>query len=331
VNSSLRWAGALVLAALIAGCSGKKPNPPAAPGAATQISANSSSGVGQQGDTQLTIPTSHGNRFALLHVPPAYDGKTALPLVVFFHAEGESASKAAEDDNWEPLADAKGFFAAFPEGLGQSAARPADPRNNPEIWRDWEPRTTKDDVDDLEFVQKLLDQIESKYKIDASRVYAAGMGNGGSMAMLCGDEMSARFAAVGAVASHLWDPGDSMKRAVPLIYFIGKSDPLCPIGGGTVAGHEKPLAPVIEVVNRWAKMIGAKPKPAASSNQGGVLRQEFGPGKDHSMVDFITVDGMGHVWPGGNTTQAESVVGPSTSRANAAEEMWVFFQLYALG
>jgi polyhydroxybutyrate depolymerase len=55
-------------------------------------------------------------------------------------------------------------------------------------------------IDDVGFINALIDQMFSRYSIDPSRIYAVGYSNGGMMALSLACRLSDRIAAVGAVA-----------------------------------------------------------------------------------------------------------------------------------
>ena len=52
----------------------------------------------------------------------------------------------------------------------------------------------------MQFISDLLDYVESNLCVDTSRVYAAGVSNGGGMAALLACQLSARFAAFASIA-----------------------------------------------------------------------------------------------------------------------------------
>ena len=53
-----------------------------------------------------------------------------------------------------------------------------------------------------------------------------------------------------------------------------------------------------------------------------------GPGRDGASIELITVEGLGHVWPGGNAPAPALFVGPTSDRPNATDTVWEFFRTH---
>jgi polyhydroxybutyrate depolymerase len=64
----------------------------------------------------VTLTVDGVERRALVHVPPAYDGKAALPVVLMFHGNGGTAESVVKETGWVAKSDAAGFIVVFPEG-----------------------------------------------------------------------------------------------------------------------------------------------------------------------------------------------------------------------
>jgi poly(3-hydroxybutyrate) depolymerase len=103
-----------------------------------------------------------------LHVPPAYEGRTPLPLVLNFHGLTSSGTGQRAFSQMDVTADARGFVVAYPDGLNES----------------WNAGmccggAAENGVDDVGFVRAVIKDIAERGCIDLKRVYATGMSNGG--------------------------------------------------------------------------------------------------------------------------------------------------------
>jgi poly(3-hydroxybutyrate) depolymerase len=58
-------------------------------------------------------------------------------------------------------------------------------------------------ADDIDFLNQMLDQVATKFSVDASRVYVTGLSEGGFMAMRVGCAMSDRIAAIAPVGASM--------------------------------------------------------------------------------------------------------------------------------
>ena len=112
------------------------------------------------------------SRSYVLHVPPAYDGKRPVPLVVDFHGIGESGASERESSPYPAALDPEGVIMAFPDGL-QGPRRDGLERRA---------RVVSRDVDDVGFARALVAQVGTMACVDVDRVYAVGVLTGGGMA-----------------------------------------------------------------------------------------------------------------------------------------------------
>jgi polyhydroxybutyrate depolymerase len=62
-------------------------------------------------------------------------------------------------------------------------------------------------VDDVAFLDALLDDLAGAYRVDPRRVFATGMSNGAMMAYRLASELSERIAAVAPVAGTMATEG----------------------------------------------------------------------------------------------------------------------------
>lgn len=118
-------------------------------------------------------------------------------------------------------------------------------------------------------------------------------------------------------------------RPVPLLYITGTQDPLNPIDGGPIRIGNKPLGtkpPVREFIQKWVQMLGCAPEPKVILDKNGVRATAYGACRENAEVDYYTVTGMGHFWPGGKSHLPERVIGKSSHAINATDLIWEFFQ-----
>ncbi len=279
-----------------------------------------------------------------LHLPPAYDGRTALPLVLMLHGTGGTAESTLRETGWTALADAENFILVLPEATRPDPASPPRfGRNNP-AWNDGSGRFHSGEraVPDAAFVAALLDRLQATLAVDPSRTYATGFSNGASMVFRLGLELPGRFAAIAPVAGALWIGPPAAAALPPLLYLTGDQDPLNPIAGG-VPGialfggrrradpDDKAKAPVRDHVRKWSAALGCDPVPqAVSGTPRGVTTERYVGSRHGAEVVFTVIAGHGHIWPGGKNSLPEWMVGKPTSPIQATEVIWEFFQRHTL-
>ena len=53
--------------------------------------------------------------------------------------------------------------------------------------------------------------------------------------------------------------------------------------------------------------------------------ETYSPGLEGSEVIYISVEGLGHTWPGGRSLLPEYMVGKTTTKIKAVDVIWEFF------
>lgn len=273
-----------------------------------------------------------------IYLPSAHDGKSPLPVVIMFHGGGGTSKAVMHETLWDKKAENEGFIAVFPQATAPDPTRPASFRGNSAIWNDGSMRfhAGKDGVDDIAYVNAVIDELISKFKADPKRIYAAGFSNGASMAFRVGLELSKRIAAIAPMSGALWMTNASIAEPIPLLYIHGTADTLNPIDGGVPAsaggipmGEGKAKPPVKDHIDRWVSLIDCKPSPIATESVNGVTTRKFAQGKGGASIEWITIDGLGHTWPGGKSFLPASIVGSMTDKMIAVDIIWDFFKRYA--
>ena len=193
----------------------------------------------------------------------------------------------------------------------------------PRIWR---ADGDADQAKDVRFISELIDTISAAYNIDAARIYANGLSNGGGMSFVLSCTLSDRIAAVGMVgAAHLqsWrlctDP-----RPVPMISFHGTADSAAPYLGGKSWVAPRPFPSIPRWTAAWARRNGCADIPVESVVAVDVVRIEYPNCVGDADVVLYRIEGGGHTWPGGGPLP-EWFLGTTSHSVNATAEMWKFF------
>jgi polyhydroxybutyrate depolymerase len=296
----------------------------------------STRGAVPPGDHDFTIPVGELDRHYTVHVPPGYDGRTPVPVVVMLHGGGGTSKGAATETGWGAKADEAGFLAVFPNAMSRDPSQPSSFARNPQLWNDGSDRfyPGQKPPDDVGFINAMLDQLMEKFAVDERRVFFTGFSNGASMTFRVGAELSKRIEAIAPVAGACWMEKLALERPVPMCYMTGTADPLNLIEGGvpklaTGASDKvraKPKPPVRESIRKWANALGCPVAPKESSESNGVHIESYGPGRGGAEVVYVTVEGLGHTWAGGKSLLPESMVGKRSDKLKATDFIWDFFQ-----
>ena len=188
-----------------------------------------------------------------LHVPASYDPTRPTPLVVMLHGYGSDAV-SAEDVIFHLTAasDSYGFLYVLPDGtIDSSGSR---------FWNATDAccNFNGSKVDDVAYLNAVLDYMESNYAVDPKRVYVGGHSNGAMMAQVLACKSAQRIAAVFSYAGALWAntslcmPDD----VVSIVELHGDMDPKVPYNGGVNADYplSLPYPSAAVTVGTWASL-----------------------------------------------------------------------------
>jgi polyhydroxybutyrate depolymerase len=269
----------------------------------------------------LRIVNSGGlSRSYLLHVPSSYAPNKAAPVVMVLHPFATNALLMVGISGMNETADRAGFIAVYPNGNGKSQAFLA-----------WNVGGMADkSVDDVGFIDKVLDDLAKIIEIDTKRVFATGMSNGAMMCYRLAAERSDRFAAIAPVAGTMTDEYERIAHPVAVLHFHGTKDRLIPFTGPTPrTPKEITFKSVAHTIQFWAKQNGCPTAAemaeiARTLNDGlQIKRMSYGPGRDGAEVVLYVIEGGGHTWPG--RRMPGSFLGASPLDLSASDLIWEFF------
>lgn len=260
-----------------------------------------------------------GARSFRVHLPPGYAPGRAAPLVLMLHGGGGSALQLqTQSSNMDEIADREGFITVYPEGTGALATWNAGLCCG---------RAVEEGVDDVAFVNALLDHLEAELCVDRRRVYAMGMSNGALLSHRLACELSHRIAAIAPVAGTIGVTDCAPARPVAVMQIHGTSDGHVPWNGGVGCGLARvSFISVPDTMERWRVLN------ACGANQDEVLVQGDGRCTAYvgctAPVTLCAIEGGGHSWPGG--VPKSGVVdcpadGPQSATFSASEAAWRFF------
>ncbi|MBK8026612.1 MAG: poly(3-hydroxybutyrate) depolymerase [Chloroflexi bacterium] len=280
----------------------------------------------EPGMNEVTLESGGQTRSFLLHVPESYDGTSPAPVVLSMHGFSSNPDQQREFSRWDELGESEGFLTVYPRGTGFPLRWNAGLFSDPGVGVLG--ALLGEQADDLGFFNDLLDYLESNYCIDAQRVYATGLSNGGGMSNRLACEMADRIAAIGTVAGAYpeLEEGCNPSRVVPVISFHGVVDPIVPYEGAEDMG----LPDINEWIQDWAARATCT---EAESTTGGtpdaVTVTTYTACQDDAEVVLYSIPDGGHTWPGG-LELPEFLVGKTRQDIDATAIMWEFVKRFAI-
>ena len=233
-----------------------------------------------------TFSHDNVNRNYLIYIPDSYDSEIDYPLMFVFHGFGGIASEFINTADMRDLAESNNFIVVYPQGLDLGGTGSHWNCSNPSA-------DNKSDVDDIGFIENLIDQLIVDYPvIDSKRIYAAGYSNGGFMSyyLACN---SKKFAAIGSVAGTMLDDSYQSCNAnfpTAMINIHGTNDFDVPYDGNT-------YYPSIPEVVDWWKNFNNTPNEDLLTNQDGSIEQyKYYNDAGDIYVEHIKIIGGDHYW-----------------------------------
>jgi len=270
-----------------------------------------------------TLTVDGLERTYVVHTPNGLDSKTPTPVVLALHGATMNGPMMAWFTGLNSKADEAGFIAVYPNGTGTHSSL---------TWNGGNccGSAMQNNVDDVAFINALLDDLIWAYQIDSRRIYATGMSNGAIMAYRLGSELSDRIAAIAPVAGSIGIEVGQPKNPVSVLHFHGTQDEFVPFTGGkgprSITGTD--FRSVEDSIQAWVRANECEVSPIndllADSDDGlRVTRRTYGSGRDGSEVSLVVIEGGGHTWPGMKPNL--KILGKSTLGISANDMMWDFF------
>jgi polyhydroxybutyrate depolymerase len=277
------------------------------------------------GDHKGKLRVGALERYYSLHVPQAA-GKDKPAVVIVLHGALSNAWSVGFDSDMSGYADRQGFIAAYPCGTGLGPRQllfwNAGACCGPAL---------SNQVDDVDFVRKLIELLKTKYNVDPDRIYVAGASNGGMMAYRLAVELSDPIAAIGSVDGCMFPQSKRPTSPVSVIEFHGTADPVIPYDGGTgtwFVYKVRSVPPAAETMAYWINHNHCR-TTAVKEESPNVTRETYIGGDQGSAVALVTIRGGRHTWPGG---RGASLCGDKSARSvRATAEMLKFFWQHPRG
>jgi poly(hydroxyalkanoate) depolymerase family esterase len=248
---------------------------------------------------------------------PSKAAAAGLPLVVMLHGCKQNPDDFAAGTRMNELAEELGFAVVYPAQSGQA--------NVSACWNWFQPAHQVREAGEPSLIAGITREVVARHKLDARRVYVAGLSAGGAMAAVMGTTYPDLYAAMGihsglgyaaardlpsALAAMKGAPGRNRRgtsgaRSIPTIVFHGDRDT-------TVhpSNAEHPLTGTLEKVEK------------GEANGRAYTRTTHWDDAGKPVLEHWLVHGAGHAWSGGSARGSfADAQGPDASR-----EMLRFFR-----
>lgn len=273
---------------------------------------------------RLTLLHEGDTRSYVVRAPPGLmELKHKVPLVLVLHGGGGNAEITERMTGFTAKAAKEGFIVVYPEGSSRF-------KDKLLTWNAGHccGYALNNKVDDVGFINALIDKLIKDYPVDPKRVYATGISNGGMMSHRLGIELPQKMAAIAPVVGALFGDEKIPAQSVSALMINGMLDKSVPYQGGAPGGRfpgawdGTPVKPAVAQTEFWAQANRCAADPALDERGPVISRKYSCPGG--KAVELLLLKDTGHTWPGGQRG-FRSADDPGSS-LNATDVIWDFFK-----
>jgi polyhydroxybutyrate depolymerase len=253
-------------------------------------------------DASVAVPSDGGavsHRPYNFYVPSGYDANKPTPLLILLH--GYSAWGELQDFylNVKKVAEDQTFLYAYPDGTLDATGI--------HFWNATDACCNfyGSDVDDVAYIDAIIEDVAAHYNLDRDRVFLFGHSNGGFMSHRFACDRSEKIAAFAALAGDDWLDWSKCNPTTPVsvLQIHGDADALIHYTGGTAFPGAGAYPSAMGSVAGWAHFNSC---PGALGDRGTLDLDAFTAGNETEMqsypecgngaeVSLWTIHGGGHV------------------------------------
>ncbi len=241
------------------------------------------------------------------------------PLVIALHGGGGNGAWMARVSGLSARANRLGMAVVYPDGSGRMRLLTWNAGHCCAF-------AAREQVDDVAFLARVVDDAVARFGIDRRNVFVTGMSNGGMMAERLAADRPDMIAAVASIAGPLDTGLIELQGRVPLLHIQGTADDFVPWNGGqgskSVTREKHPAAE--DTINAWLLAMGpglvSSSRIIDKADDGMRTERHVWTKAGDEKVLLYRVIGGGHSWPGGSRDR-----NPETKDFNASDEILEFF------
>jgi len=253
-------------------------------------------------------------------LPENYSNVTNLPLMVYLHAYDWTPEQEMINTQMNLVADTAEFIVVYPYAISLHWSNGGE-----------DPDWPNPDIDDVGFINALIDTLNNSFSIDLERIYVCGFSAGGFMTYRLACQLSHRFAAVASVAGLI---NNSVvdncypDHTIPVLHVHGTSDDIVPFIGGAYNLSVDQVIHYFAGLNGCVQVDTVQLPDIDQTDECTVEKISYTNCNGESNIIFFKVINGGHSWP--SATKDYSWAGNRNLDINASVEIWNFFKNYKL-
>jgi len=226
------------------------------------------------------------------------DAEGQSSVLFNLHGYGSNALQQMTYTNFNNLANTKenNFILIHPQGAPLNTVLTSSSSHwNSGGW------TVGSTVDDVDFIDTIIELVSQKYDLNQNRIYSTGMSNGGFMSYHLACNLSSKIAAVASVTGSMsFETYESCNPSHPtaILQVHGTIDVTVPFQGNSTLG----MRSINDVMDYWKVYNACDVDPSSIITdyfdiEIAVQHDTYSNCLNDVHVELYKIEGMGHTWP----------------------------------
>lgn len=255
-------------------------------------------------DYPYSLESSGGSRTYTVHTPAAYTPQQKYPVIIVFDGMNGSSSRAEALSGLNTLP----AILVYPDALIGT--------NGSTAWQGAPYSPTG--VNDVQFVDTLLNKVAQDYCTDSEQVYMVGMSNGAGFALTAACQLGKRVTAVVGISGAFYTrctPSVPLRSSLLLIH--STNDKNIPFAGNLA----RKLPNIYQLALSASR--NANCRLGAVKNGVDIQKMTWDSCRDSQTIELLIVDRQRHGW----LTVTDESIEPkgALSRRTTSRVIWDFF------
>ena len=292
---------------------------------AHEASGDSDTAITRPGDYTFSIKHDGLDRWYRVHVPASYSPSKPTPVLFAFHGGGGGMDIQANDAYYGQISKSEqaGYIAVFPNGFSKLKSGMLATWNAGNCCGGARDKGS----DDVGFVREIIMHLSGQLNVDAKRIFADGISNGGMMVYRLACEMPDVFRAVASVAGTDNTKVCSPKVPISILHIHAKNDDteLFDGGAGKNSSRVTDFVSVPDSIAKWVRLNGCNATPKRVFENAGAYCDAYAQCRGGVEIKLCVTQTGGHSWPGGKKVRGDAQTSDALS---ATDVIWEFFSTH---
>ncbi len=247
----------------------------------------------------LKCELTHKGLDRYYYIQLAHPEAEGLSSVLFnLHGYGSNALEQMDYTNFNDLANTKenNFILIHPQGAPLNTVLTSSSSHwNSGGW------TIGSTVDDVDFIDTIIELVSQKYNLNQDRIYSTGMSNGGFMSYHLACNLSSKIAAIASVTGSMSKEtyeDCNPTHSTSILQVHGTIDATVPFEGNSALG----MRSINDVMDYWKLYDACDIDPISIVTdyfdiEISVQHDTYLNCLNDVQVELYKIEGMGHRWP----------------------------------